>query len=473
MSGVGLEQPLRNLPKHTRYADQYRRFGYFWGLGIEHETYVATSQTRRITEFTAANMKPERYSVSYYKNYRASFLQSALDAVIRRSGGALTVPVLMNCHSFTDCDVFGEHATTYERVPKPNPKYTGQTLFDWLCQYSPWLRDEHGRVFMWDGDTVEFMTQRFYCARVEDVLRELREGEARFVAELAKAPRTGLLAAYAPLRLAIPVNEPWATYLTAPRSVAMFNNGTIHVNVTLPTRLGWNRQPLRPRDFVDRHRWLARLIQWWEPLWIAAYGSPDPLCDVSASAVAAGSQRLAVSRYIGLGTYDTVTMPAGKILQLPRSAVGPVPWYRDQGGYEPLDVIGLDLNFNKHWAHGLELRFFDQMPEEGLREVLFDLVVLMDCAQERLPVADPRTDVRWQRAATGALYDGVHWIVEPEYLVALCSVMRVAAAPKEPMYVEAALELVRREMVGRRGACWSAMVSPPQPPGCWPPWGRS
>jgi hypothetical protein len=462
------QTPVRNLPKHTRYAEQYRRFGYFWGLGIEHETYVATSQTRRITEFTAANMKSERYSVSYYKNYRASALKPALDAVIRRRGGALTVPVLMNCHSFTDCDVYGEHALTYERVPKPNPKYTGQTLFDWMCQHSTWLRNEKGRVFMWDGDTVEFMTQRFYCARVEDVLRELREGEARFVKELARMPRVGLLTAYAPLRLATPVNEPWATYLTNPRGISMFNNGTLHVNVTLPTRLGWNCQPLWFNDFVDRHRWLARLIQWWEPLWVAAYGSGDPLVeagDVSGSLFAAGSQRLAVSRYIGLGTYDTVTMPAGKILQVPRSSVGPVPWYQDGGrGYEPLDVIGLDLNFNKHWAHGLELRFFDQMPEAGLREILLDLVVLMDCAQERLPVADPRTDVRWQRAATGALYDGEHWVVEPEYLAALCDAMRVPATPKEPMYLGAALELVRREAETRRGYCWDAMVGPPPPP---------
>lgn len=474
--------PLRNLPKHSRYADQYRRFGYFWGLGIEHETYLATSQTRRVTEFTAANMKPERYSVSYYKNYRTDALQAALAATLRDASGsrALTVPILMNCHSFTDCDVFGEHATTHERVPKPNPKYRGELMFDWMCKYSDWLREENGRVFMWDGDTVEFMTQRFYCARVEDVLRELREGEARFVAEMARMPRTGVLAAYAPLRIAAPQNEPWATYLTNPRGVAMFNNGTIHVNVTLPTRLDWTGQrPLWTRDFVDRHRWLARLVQWWEPLWIAAYGSPDPFAALGQSAgAAAGSQRLAVSRYIGLGTYDTVTMRAGKLLQLPRADVGPLPWYRTGSAtmYAPLDVIGLDINFNKHWAHGLELRFFDQMPEAALRSILLDLVVLMDCAQARLPVTDPRTDVRWQRAAEWALYDGAGWVVQPEYLAALCAVMHVPAEPKEPRPLVEALALVRQACVVRRGFCWSAMVGDTVSSagcgagvvGCWP-----
>ena len=356
-------------------------------------------------------------------------------------------------------------------------------MFDWICKHSAWLREEHGRVFMWDGDTVEFMTQRFYNARVEDVLRELREGEARFVTELARMPRTGVLAAYAPLRIATPRNEPWATYLTNPRGISMFNNGTIHVNVTLPTRLDWTAQkPLRQRDFVDRHRWLARLVQWWEPLWVAAYGSPDPFASLPnglGARAAAGSQRLAVSRYIGLGTYDTVAMRPGKLLQLPRTDVGPVPWYRTGGAtmYAPLDVIGLDLNFSKHWAHGLELRFFDQMPEEALREVLLDLVVLMDCAQERLPIADPRTDVRWQRAAEGALYEGAGWEVQPEYLAALCAVMRVPVEPKEPRCLTYALRLMRQASAARRGFCWSAMVGPlPLPSSggssvagcCWP-----
>jgi len=354
------QQPLRNLPKHERYAHAYRRFGYYWGLGIEHEAYLATSHVRQIKEFTPATMKSERYSVSYYKNYRADKLMPALQAVLDASGGTLTVPVLMNCHSLTHCDIFGEHATTYTREPRPNPKFAGQTAWEWMASQRPWLAQEQNAVFMWDGDTVEFVTRRFYRARVADVMAELREAHRRFTEEINSVPRRGVLVAYAPLRIAQPRNEPFATYLTNPRSVAMFNNGTIHINVTLPTRLGWNRQPLWWNDFVERHRRLARLVQWWEPLWVARYGAGDPLAAVTAAA-AAGSQRLAVSRYIGLGTYDTNRMDRGKILQIPRSSAGPLPWYdwlHARSMYAPLDVIGLDINFNKHWSHGLELRFF-------------------------------------------------------------------------------------------------------------------
>lgn len=462
--------PLRNLPKHAHYAAAYRRFDYFWGLGVEHETYVRSSQTRTIRTFDATALKPERYSVSYYKAYQPAALQTALDEVLASdpSGGGLTVPVLLNNHSFIDADVFGEHRTTYERVPRHNPRFEGKTLYEWACEYSTWLRNEHGRVFAWDGDTIEFMTQRFYKARVDDVMAELMVGEERFVAELGRLARRGLLLAYGPLRLAAPINEPWATYLTHPRGVAMFNNGTIHVNVTLPTRLGWNRRPLWWGDFVEKHRRLARLIQWFEPLWVACYGSGDPFATRATkpetrALFAAGSQRLAVSRYIGVGTYDTVTMPVGKILQIPRPDVGALPWYDwlyARTAYAPLNVIGLDLNFNKHGAHGLELRLFDQMPMESLRTVLCQVVALMDAALRLRIVPDPRTDPRWQVAAGESLYYGPEWRVSPEYIGALGGAFGIdIVGAKEPMVPTVALTAVMDALRLLRGWCWQRLVT--------------
>lgn len=464
--------PLRNLPKHGRYETAYQRFGYYWGLGVEHETYLMSSQTRQVRAFDAAAMKPERYSVSYYKAYKQEVLKQALADVLDACGGAITVPILLNCHSLMDCDAAGEHGTTHEKVPKPNPRYAGKTLFDVACEYSAWLRDEYGRVFMWDGDTVEFMTQRFYRATVDDVMTELMQGESRFITEIQKVPRRGILAAYGPLTLAAPRNEPWATYLTHLRGVAMFNNGTIHINVTLPTRLGWNRQPLWPRRFLEEHRRLARLVQWFEPLWIAVYGSPDPFSWAAphmSGQFAAGSQRLAVSRYIGVGTFDTVTMPVGKILQLQRSEAGQLPWYdwlHARTAYAPLDVIGLDINYNKHWAHGLELRFLDQMPMPALREILEQIVVLMDIAREGRSIPDPRRNPQWQAAAGEALYEGAGWRVSPEELGVFCRALGIASDQKEPLPPTQALKWIMQRIEPRRGFCWRSMVSG-QPVGCW------
>lgn len=447
----------RNLPKHSRYQSAYQRFGFYWGLGVEHETYIMTGLSHDISGFTPTNMKPERYSVSYYKNYKNDALIPALHAIIQSNKGALTVPILMNNHSLVDCDLSGEHRTTYEREPKPNPHYAGYSVYDYLCHHSAWLRDQKERAFTWDGDTVEFMTQDFYRATVDSVMAELNYIEWRFIAEMRGVPATGVLATYAPFSLASPRNEPFASYLTNPQAVSMFNNGTFHVNATLPTRLGFDRRPLNWPDFVEKHRRLARLVQWLEPLWIAVYGSGDPLAAV-ADGFAAGSQRLAVSRYIGVGTFDTDVMPTGKILQVPRPAG--LSWYDVSGSaYAPLDVIGLDINFNKHWAHGLELRIFDQMPMDSLRSVLEQVVLLMDVALSGGPVADPRVDTEWQTAARSAIFEGGRWPVSTEQWAAFCRVFGVIVEPlgsREPTIVlDALMSAVRAQ---RRGLCWTLMI---------------
>jgi hypothetical protein len=250
----------------------------------------------------------------------------------------------------------------------------------------------------------------------------------------------------------------------------MFNNGTIHINVTLPTRLGWNRLPLFRRNFLEQHRRLARLIQWIEPLWIAAYGSPDPFFEAAPHEghwFAAGSQRLAVSRYIGVGTFDTDQMPVGKILQIRRADAGPIPWYdrlHTRMAYEPLDVIGLDINYNKHWAHGLEIRIFDQMPIACLRSVMLDIVVLMDIAMDRRsPIAaNPRGDLIWQTAAELSIYEGSRWNPPPDYLTSLCAACGITNADigKEPLTATQALQWFQRISIPHHGFCWNKMVAP-------------
>lgn len=453
---------LHDLPKHARYGSEYRRFDYYWGLGVEHETYLMTSQTRRFDTLSPEVMKPERYSVNYYAAYRPEVLKKAID----RLKGPITVPILMNSHSMTRADRFGEHKITYEKKPNPNPRYEGQTLFDWARGFSPWLRDHYERSFVWDGDTVEFMTQRFYKATIGGVLEELTETERAFATAMAKLPRQGLLVAYGPLRIASPVNPPFATYLTNPRNIAMFNNGTLHVNITLPTRLGFNRRPLWWTDFVERHRRLARLIQWVEPLWLAAFGSPDPFSALCPDdGFAAGSQRVAISRYIGLGTFDTERMPTGKILQMHRPPPQDIPWYRHDGPYASLPVIGLDLNFNKHWSHGLEIRLFDQMPVENLRIVLEQLVGLGDAIGR--PVRDPRRDPVWISAASGGLYKGSSWVVAADYLNALSREFGAVGTQKEPLTVTAALEWLSSVLEDLRGPCW-AYFTESHGSSCWP-----
>ncbi len=447
----------RDLPKHRRYKGSYRRFDYYWGLGIEHETYFKTSQKKEIQSFEGI-LKPERYSVNYYSVYKPEPLQKALAEVIKNSGGTLQVPVLANSHSFTHVDLYGAHITTYERVPKPNPQYSGKTFFEWICERSKWMAENINLSFVWDGDTVEIITQNFYKATVKDMMAELRHTATQLDHEMKRLPKQGILAGYGPLQLVSPINEPWAFHLTNPRNVAMFNNGTLHINVTLPTRLGWNRQPLCWNSFVKKHQRLARLIQWLEPMLIAVYGSGDPLAAVSER-YARGSQRVAVSRYIGLGTFDTETMPTGKILQIPR---GDLPWYDwlyERTDYVQLEKIGLDLNFNKHGAHGLEVRFFDQISYENLEEIMKLLVLVMDCALKFRDVPNPVKNSVWKVSAGQALLEGAAWQLSVTQLESVFQIFQIYdVIHKEPLHVTDALKKLFQTLESRRGECWKLMM---------------
>jgi hypothetical protein len=401
-------------------------------------------------------MAPERYSVSYYKAYKQDILKKALAIV-----GEVIAPILMNAYAMNNTDVYGEHSTRFVRGSPPNPNFVGETLFKWMTQHSTWLLENFDKSFVWDGDTVEFITQDFYKTNVDSVIAELATLETRFIQELGKLPYIGIIKDYGPLTL-VTRNEPWATYTTNRDNIAMFNNGTIHINVTLPTRLGWSYKPLWSSDFVEKHRRLARIIQWIEPLWVALYGSPDPFTRYPElrDSFAAGSQRLAVSRYIGLGTFDTDHMTTGKILQIQK---GSVPWYdalHAKTGYEPLNVIGLDLNFNKHWAHGLEIRIFDQMPLVQLREVLIHTVALMDAALYMTNVSNPCHSIVWQQMATEALYRGKDMIFEPIMLNQMWAAFDLNYESKESLSPEDTMAFLMNllEVRGRHGFCWNKMV---------------
>jgi len=217
--------------------------------------------------------------------------------------------------------------------------------------------------------------------------------------------------------------------------------------------------PLWPADFLEKHRRLARLVQWLEPLWVAVHGSPDPFASLS-DRYAKGSQRLAVSRYIGLGTFDTEAMPIGKILQVPRLSVM-APWYDRlyaATDYTERSEIGLDINYNKHWAHGLELRFLDQLPLPNLQEIMEQLVILMDIAMGPMTISDPRLSPSWQEMAYEALHHGSSWTLTPSQLAALGVALGILEDQKEPRTPGDTLQWLFDRVGDRKGFCWSRMV---------------
>ena len=420
------------LEKHKKYKTMYGEAEMFWGFGIEEETYVQFTKPIQVAApILRLCHAPERYSVNYYLGYKKGRVEDAFAATFPDASACIPLPFFVNSHSFQKVDLCGQHMTLYTKRKETNPRFSGKTLFAELQEASPEVfRDGYENWFCFDGDSIEFITLHFYKNRVSTCIQELLghkkvflDGLNRFVAaKKLWRDRGGLMY---PLR-----NPGFAVFSSNPGNIAMFNNGTYHINITLPTFLAPRRDEeeiapiLYPTLFLEDHRRYIRLIQWVEPILIAVYGSPDPFSR-GRPGFAGGSQRCAMSRYIGIGTYDTETMKEGKVLQLEVAEVRGTDtgfwWfsaYHQESAYVPLDKIGLDINYKKHFNHGVEMRFFDWFPEEKLAELCTFLVYLAD-ASINLPITNAAIlSETWNEGVLGLFEKGDAWILPPTLLAA-------------------------------------------------------
>jgi hypothetical protein len=416
------------LPKHERYLDRYLPGDTYWGLGVENETYLELKgRVWACAEFIKHHQRRERYSVDYWKLYKDNIVERTINEWIstlpEMELTQVRLPLLMNGHSFTKTDTNLESQTSYSKIPKPNPKYNGKSLLESL-EPSNRAVFVDGRDVWWtfDGDTIEFMTQNYYCAKMEDVLDELAAYKARWLAAVQHG--LGKLedknAVYKRTVGFPEKNYGLAIFLTNRENVAIFNNGTYHINITLPTYLDKDAEIADMVGFTQRHCAVARLFQWLSPLLIAKFGSPDIfalLTKKRQSSYPIGSQRLCSSRYISVGTFDTSKMPRGKILTEPYVRQ-PERWYEKvydnpECAYSVLPALGLDINFNKHGNHGLELRIFDWFPESMLPDLMRLLIWMCDEALFTDSVIDARTDSSWNDFTARCIWHGASVILTP------------------------------------------------------------
>jgi len=458
--------------KHDRYQFMYKPDEVYWGLGIEIETYLELEGgVVKPAEFIKQNQshKRERYSVDYWTTYKPDFLTKALDAYCVEP--TVTLPLLINGHTLTHSDMRGEPKSLYRHEYTPNPKFNGKTLFENLEEVNPFVfKTGYKNWWVFDGDTVEFMTQRFYCAKMEDVITELLDYKNRWLG----AFKSGLMSlnCEAPLKRSVDYpkkNHGFAVFLTNRRNVGIFNNGTYHFNITLPTRLTSRATIADMPSFVVRHRAVARLFQWISPFLIAAFGSGDVLASCG-SGFPAGSQRLCASRYVSVGIFDTDAMPTGKILTEPYSRV-PGRWYErihDMSGcaYTVRDALGVDINFNKHWNHGLEFRIFDWFPESRIEELFRILIWMCD---EGLLLGNtplPQASKIWNGLLAKAVCEGSSAALSENEATFFGLLLRITRF-KTSMNILDAYAVIRDEWRMRwnnsKDSCTSRMIQVPLP----------
>lgn len=409
------------LEKHKKYKDSYGSYEIYWGLGLEEETYLQFTKPIYVAApiFRTCH-KPERYSVKYFDNYKDSY-KSILNEMFPDASGCIGIPFYMNSHGFQRMDVKGFHRTTYEKIPKPNQNFIGKSFFELLQESSPDIFvNGYDKWFIFDGDTIEFMTQNFYKTTIITCVKELIEYKKIFLEAINTYILKNSIFREKGVLMYPPSNPGFVIHATNPGNISMFNNGTYHINITLPTYLDGKGEVLYAEKFREDHRRFIRLVQWLEPFLIAVYGTPDPFSERNTS-YSKASQRAAISRYIGIGTYDTVEMPIGKCNTLPLTEIPATSnefwWYKRYhmtSGYTALETLGMDINFRKHFQHGCELRFFDWFPEERLEELL-ELLVCLAEASYHFPLAPPAPlQESWNNCVIGIMQNGLDYTLTQE-----------------------------------------------------------
>ena len=120
-----------------------------------------------------------------------------------------------------------------------------------------------------------------------------------------------------------------------------------------------------------------------------------------------GSLRLMLSRYIGLGTFDSEKMIKGKILNDIdyKNKNHYFEKLYENSYYYPPSTIGCDFNYNKFVKHGIELRIFDYFPEEYLENVI-NFILLLCQFSINTYIPNPTEDEDWKEFVINILKYG-------------------------------------------------------------------
>jgi hypothetical protein len=110
-------------------------------------------------------------------------------------------------------------------------------------------------------------------------------------------------------------------------------------------------------------------------------------------------------------------------------ATEPYGWYNIYYkicGYKQLNELGYDINFNKHYHHGVEIRFFDHISDiNHIKELLNFLIYLGDYAMDNINIDNPIYNVEWNKFIVECMMNGtnvnIHNYIEMYNMIFGCS----------------------------------------------------
>jgi hypothetical protein len=385
-----------NIDGTIKYKNQYNSEDtIFWGIGIENECYLQGKPKLIYGKDIITMLGRERYSVNYTENYNIKNIKNVMTQIYKPDK-QYKISQMINAQSFTKTDKNGEHITTYEKEPKPNPKFSGETIYELWTKHDPEIKDKindklktETNIFF-DGDTIEFITENFYKTTSKKIVNELNNTKKWFLDKFNDFASKQNLWNENETYTFVSKHPGLNIFKTMQNKIVLFNNSTIHIHITLPTMIK-NCVITDINKFNIVHSKAIKVLQWFEPFFICTLGSPDIMQTIyenhynkKGKYFSKGSMRATLSRYIGVGTYNPDKLENGKLLKGNIENVEPknITWWRSRIKQDllynlPENEIGYDFNFSKHYQSGLEFRLLDGFPLEIMEDVLN--VILLIC----------------------------------------------------------------------------------------------
>ena len=407
----------------------------YWGIGLENETYMQFEESLIVSgAFIQEKIGFEKYSIDYRKCYKPESLAPMLQSAFYKNEN-YKVSRMINSHSLEKLDINYQHkmlspvkpfvdteTAEVSAQPLENPEYLGKSIMELFLEDQPYniqsmitQRNKTMGSVHFDGDSIEFVTKYFENRTISESCDELKATKKLFLDTINES-------AVIKEKLNFPdYNNGLNMFMTNQENLVLFNNGTYHFHITLPT-ITENSRIVDYKDFEEKHANAIYLLQWFEPFFIATLGSPDIMGVISTKydlnkKFTLGSMRNAMSRYIGVGTYNKA-MPKGKILtykvddfrKLLKFEKEDNIWWRDQieleMEYELLTEVGLDFNQEKMYQSGFEFRSFDEFPAAYLNDVLFAIILICEHALNLPNVTWGHDSVVWNNLVFKSLKYG-------------------------------------------------------------------
>jgi hypothetical protein len=417
----------------------------YWGIGLENETYLQFEEPLVVSgAFIRENIGCERYSIDYRTCYKPGKLEAVLETAFDKNK-AYKVSRMINSHSLEKLDVNYRHRTLPSTDPAAdNPEYLGKSILETFLENQPYnirsmltqKNNPMGSV-NFDGDSIEFVTKYFENRTIADSCEELKATKQLFIDKLNESSVLEGKVKFPDYNIGLNM------FMSNQENLVLFNNGTYHFHITLPTLTENSRIADYP-GFDAMHSNAIYLLQWFEPFFIATLGSPDIMAAICShydcnEQFASGSMRNAMSRYTGVGTFNKA-MAKGKVLtwqveefrKLLKFEKEENIWWRDQVesslDYELLSDIGLDFNQEKMYQSGFEFRSFDEFPSGYLNDVLHAIVLICEHSLHLPDVTWGHDSVVWNNLVFRSLKNGYLTEITPEEKKEVLDLLQLSAS---------------------------------------------